>query len=250
MGSVAQAPVDDSYTPCTDTVAHYVVDLPPTLFQRNDLENRRLVLVDTPGFDHMSFNDAEILRRIAVWLAASFVPSFLSLIYLRLIICIGRYGSGVKVAGVVYMHAIVPERMTEGNASGLEIFRQLCGEESLPGVILATTWWELCHTELGTSREGELRNEVWQQFLSGPQRAAVVRLENTPGSALNLVKEIVDKMPNPDISAGGRVLRLQHQIVDRKKAYDKTDAGLAAKPRSESRLANAARIFRSWIRGF
>jgi hypothetical protein len=140
--------------------------------------------------------------------------------------------------------------MTDGNASGLEIFRQLCGEECLPGVILATTWWELCRTELGSSREGELRSEIWQQFLSGPQSAAVVRLENTPSSALNLVKAIVDKMPNSDSSAGGIVLRLQHQIVDRKKSYDKTDAGLVAKPRSESSLAKAVSVFRGFIQGF
>jgi hypothetical protein len=134
--------------------------------------------------------------------------------------------------------------MTEGIASGLEIFRQICGEESLPGVILATTWWDLCETELGTLREDELRNDVWQKFLTGPQRAAVVRLQNTPSSALYLVRDIVNRIPDPI------VLRLQHQIVDRKKSYEKTDAGLIAKPRAEFSLAKAASIFRSFIMGF
>lgn len=32
---------------------------------------RRLILVDTPGFDDLFLEDTEILRRISVWLAAS-----------------------------------------------------------------------------------------------------------------------------------------------------------------------------------
>ena len=35
------------------------------------LENRRLVVVDTPGFDDTFEDDAEILRRISVWMASS-----------------------------------------------------------------------------------------------------------------------------------------------------------------------------------
>lgn len=34
-------------------------------------EDRRLILVDTPGFDDTYIDDAEVLRRIAVWLAVS-----------------------------------------------------------------------------------------------------------------------------------------------------------------------------------
>jgi hypothetical protein len=36
-----------------------------------EIENRRIVLVDTPGFDDTEISDSEILRRIAVWLASS-----------------------------------------------------------------------------------------------------------------------------------------------------------------------------------
>lgn len=32
---------------------------------------RRLILVDTPGFDDTFMDDSEVLRRIAVWLAVS-----------------------------------------------------------------------------------------------------------------------------------------------------------------------------------
>jgi hypothetical protein len=98
--------------------------------------------------------------------------------------------------------------------------------------------------ELGTLREDELCNNVWQKFLTGLQRAAVVRLQNMPSSALYLVRDIVDRIPNPI------VLRLQHRIVDRKKSYKKTDAGLIAKPRAEFSLPKAASLFRSFIMSF
>lgn len=40
-----------------------------------DIEGRRVVIVDTPGFDDTYIDDSEILRRIAVWLATSYVHS-------------------------------------------------------------------------------------------------------------------------------------------------------------------------------
>lgn len=40
-------------------------------FVHPDFHNRRIVIVDTPGFDSIEVEDREILRRIAVWLAHS-----------------------------------------------------------------------------------------------------------------------------------------------------------------------------------
>jgi hypothetical protein len=44
--------------------------MPPTF---PDLENRRLVLVDTPGFDNAFLDDTDILHKISGWLARSLV---------------------------------------------------------------------------------------------------------------------------------------------------------------------------------
>jgi hypothetical protein len=45
----------------------FVYDIP----DRPNLKGRRVVMVDTPGFDDTYTEDAEILRKIAVWLASS-----------------------------------------------------------------------------------------------------------------------------------------------------------------------------------
>jgi hypothetical protein len=49
---------------CTKNIQHVIVPHPgdPT---------RRIVFVDTPGFDDTYIDDAEILKLIAVWLARS-----------------------------------------------------------------------------------------------------------------------------------------------------------------------------------
>jgi hypothetical protein len=64
------------------TVGNYLesctVELQPVIIEAKDWTNptvdctpRRLILVDTPGFDDTYVEDSEILRRISVWLAAS-----------------------------------------------------------------------------------------------------------------------------------------------------------------------------------
>ena len=51
---------------CTKGIGVALCTLPST---HQVWPNRRLVLVDTPGFDDTTRGDAETLRRISVWLA-------------------------------------------------------------------------------------------------------------------------------------------------------------------------------------
>ena len=52
---------------CTAEIQPVIMDPHP-----ND-PSRRLIFVDTPGFDDTYIDDTEILRRIADWLALSYV---------------------------------------------------------------------------------------------------------------------------------------------------------------------------------
>ena len=60
-------PVGHDISSCTSTLQYAIVDNPST----RKLEGRRVIIVDTPGFDDTYEDDVEILRRIAVWLASS-----------------------------------------------------------------------------------------------------------------------------------------------------------------------------------
>ena len=50
---------------CTSTLQYAIVDNP------SPCKGHRVIIVDTPGFDNISVDDKEILRRIAVWLVSS-----------------------------------------------------------------------------------------------------------------------------------------------------------------------------------
>ena len=63
--------VNTTFASCTSTIDHYVVAIPEDLSSRYQTGQRRLILVDTPGFGHVSLSNEEILRRMAVWLAPS-----------------------------------------------------------------------------------------------------------------------------------------------------------------------------------
>jgi hypothetical protein len=49
---------------CTSKIEHVIIPHPSD-------PSRRIVFVDTPGFDDTYVADAEILKHIAVWLAKS-----------------------------------------------------------------------------------------------------------------------------------------------------------------------------------
>lgn len=52
----------------TSTITYAVINEIP---DRPDLEGRRIVILDTPGFNDNYTEDGEILKRIAVWLTSS-----------------------------------------------------------------------------------------------------------------------------------------------------------------------------------
>jgi hypothetical protein len=62
-------PVGHDLKSCTSSLQHAFIGL--DFEGRPELKGRRIVIVDTPGFDDTYTEDQEILRRIAVWLASS-----------------------------------------------------------------------------------------------------------------------------------------------------------------------------------
>ncbi|KAJ2914249.1 hypothetical protein MD484_g6180, partial [Candolleomyces efflorescens] len=159
------AETSNQFESCTKQLAHYIMPIPTHWATRYHLgANRRLVLVDSPGFDDTNVSDSEILRRIAVWLSKS-------------------YGTKTKVSGIVYIHPIYPNRMTRNDCSNVKVFRKICGDAGLSKVILATTRWDVCPEHTGNKREEDLAENFWTNLLRNPQaarkRATMMRLLNT-----------------------------------------------------------------------
>ncbi|GLB39664.1 putative 50S ribosome-binding GTPase [Lyophyllum shimeji] len=161
---------------------------------------RRLVLVDTPGFDDTYVDDSEILRRIAVWLAQS-------------------YSDRMTLAGV-----------------NLEMFRELCGDKAVTNVVLATTKWADVPADVGDRREQQLKEKYWDKMLK--LGSHMMRLDTTSESAWKLInhilenkavdqlliqEELVDLQRILPETAAGRALRatLQELLANQEKVAEK-----------------------------
>ena len=55
----------------TKTLQAIIINVEERGLDRPLLEGKRLILLDTPGFDDTAGHEAVILRRIAIWLARS-----------------------------------------------------------------------------------------------------------------------------------------------------------------------------------
>lgn len=106
---------------------------------------RRIFLVDTPGFDDDRRTDSEILRILTAWLAAA------------------SETSKIQLSGIIYLHRINQPRLQGSAKKNIRQFEKLCGEQALQKVILATTMWDVEDNESAVQREKQLleTREFW-----------------------------------------------------------------------------------------
>ncbi|KAG6852773.1 hypothetical protein C0991_009213 [Blastosporella zonata] len=159
--------------------------------------NRRVFIVDTPGFDDTSTGDREILRRIAVWMAKS-------------------YSSDMKVAGIIYLQEITQTRVTGTTRKNLDMFEKLCGPNAATSIILATTKWGEVKSTVGEQREAQLRDEHWKDMLMDGSKMR--RFDGTQNSAQKIVNEILARKA---LDAA----HIQSELVEVDKLLAETDAG-------------------------
>ncbi|KAH7925408.1 hypothetical protein BV22DRAFT_1065062 [Leucogyrophana mollusca] len=189
----------------TSTIQHVIVPYP-------DDPTRRVVFVDTPGFDDTYVDDSEILRRISVWLARS-------------------YSDNMRLAGVVYLHDISQTRMLGTPRKNFEMFGKLCGEDALGNVILATTKWSDVLYETGRSRERQLSGTFWRDMIDHGSRMAQFRGDHA--SAWTIVNLIIKKDP--------LILQIQKELVDLGKLIPETEAGNSLRARLKDLVENYKR---------
>ena len=75
------------------------------------------------------------------------------------------------------------------------MFQELCGEETYPNVLLVTTMWDTVTPEVGNSRDQELATKdiFFKPVLE--KGARMMRHDNTRESALEIIRNLVDKPP-------------------------------------------------------
>jgi hypothetical protein len=115
----------------------------------------------------------------------------------------------------VYLQRITDIRIGGSGRRALKIFKEICGDNALSNVVLATTRWGEVDEQVGIKREKELRESHWFYLLN--KGARMQRYYGTKDSAVGIVAELLGKS---DV-----VLDIQKQIVDEGKVLGKTSAG-------------------------
>lgn len=204
---------------CTKEIGVATLTLPST---HQVCPNRRLVLVDTPGFDDTKEGEYEILRRISVWLASVLV-GFIHLqldIHIEIDIEPPRYGKSnmqVKVAGLVYLHNIGQNRMGRSSLLGHDLFRRICGPAALGTVVMASTHWE---TLLHNPAAGPIRENDLKEFLteSLSQGAVYRRIDAT--DPMRDTRDAIDYILGKNVVT----TQVQEELVELGKRVAETEA--------------------------
>ncbi|KAF8959510.1 P-loop containing nucleoside triphosphate hydrolase protein [Flammula alnicola] len=198
--------VGHSLKSCTPHLQPVIMTDVVSMSRHDQLKDGRLIIVDTPGFDDTYVDDSEILRRISVWLAAS-------------------YSQKMKLGGVIYLHDITQNRMLGMTRRNLDMFQKLVGKDALKSVVIGTTKWSLVQHEIASKREHEFKSTYWAEMIQ--TGSPVFRVDEGRKSAWDIVNFILTEINK---QAGvERFLKIQHELVKMKKIIPETDAGKTLK---------------------
>lgn len=105
------------------------------------------------------------------------------------------HSAGIRFIGVIYMQRISDVKVSGSTRQCFKMFQELCGEETYPNILLVTGMWDTVTLEVGNSRDQELRTKdiFFKPVLE--KGARMMRHDNTRESALEIVRNLVDKPP-------------------------------------------------------
>jgi len=160
------------------------------------VDDRPVLLIDTPGFNDTLLDDADILKSISAFLATV-------------------YEGEVKLAGVIYFHRISEERWRRSDTRSFRRLEHICGETTLRNVVLTTNMWGNVTKEVGAMREQQLATEFVKPALD--KGAQLRRHYDTTESAHQIIRAILDNHRVP--------LQVQRELVDERREFDRTTVG-------------------------
>ncbi|KAN0072589.1 hypothetical protein V8E54_009518 [Elaphomyces granulatus] len=151
---------------------------------------RKVILIDTPGFDDTNKSDFEILSDISLFLGT-------------------LHRTPMRLVGIIYLQRITDIRMSGSSLKSIGMTERLCGLEACPGITIATTMWASLQMAEGGIEEGTARERQLSTFFGTLVKngAKFKRHFGTKESAESIMSELVRE--NATI-----VLDIQKQLVD------------------------------------
>lgn len=150
------------------------------------LDGKRVVLVDTPGFDDTTKSDTDVLKMIAAYLQT-------------------MHKQEKFMSGVIYMHRISDIRVGGTSRRDFTMFQELCGKEAYKNVLMVTNMWGSVNEADAVAREQELREKdiFFKPILDNG--ALLLRHMNDQESAHKIIQKLTGTDPV--------VLRIQSELA-------------------------------------
>jgi hypothetical protein len=131
------------------------------------------------------------------------------------------YKSNIRLNGIIYLQALTDRKMYGSSLRNLKMFRELCREDPLRSIILATTGWgeakKADKLDKAMMNEKQLQTDpdFWQLLIK--RGAAVERFMDTEESALEIILKLGNRTPV--------IIKIQRELVDDSKDLIDTSAG-------------------------
>lgn len=161
-----------------------------------------ITLIDTPGFNDTLRSETEVLKEIADWLDVT-------------------YRNNVRLTGIIYLQALTDRKMYGSSLRNLKMFRQLCGDNPLKNVVLATTGWGTAEKSGNLQKAADNENQLetdpdfWEPLIK--RGSTTARFTDTQESALEIIMSLAGRAPV--------TLQIQRELVEEEKNLIDTAAG-------------------------
>ena len=137
------------------------------------IDDKKVTLIDTPGFDDTYRSDADVLEGIAEFLS-------------------GTYASGMLLTGVILLQPVTGNRAQGSEKRRLKLFEKICGPDAYSHVVIATTMWsDLANRSTGERQVQQRKELFWPDMIEGGSQ--VMNHDNTEDSAISIIRKLVDK---------------------------------------------------------
>ncbi|KAK0731876.1 P-loop containing nucleoside triphosphate hydrolase protein [Lasiosphaeris hirsuta] len=137
-----------------------------------DMDNQKVILIDTPGFDDSVRSDVEILKDIAKWLTRE------------------GFMNNHPLDGLIFLHPATHTVVSGNERKRARLLEKILGEDAYNRVVIATTMWENLGPE-DSAHDQRLEGSVWNKFCE--MGAQVTKHDNTKDSAHHIIRLIASK---------------------------------------------------------
>lgn len=193
-----KAKVGHGYDSCTTYPQAFYTPLEPS---EDFGAGRRLVLVDTPGFDSTCGDDFNLLQRIALCLTSS-------------------YGEGKTCGGLIHLYDMTDAGVRSMTSLNFQAYKRLCGKKNFESVVFATaTPGPSLTPQAFARREQQHYSEVYPEDFK-EQGATFFRLTHTHELAKDLVSRVLERIKEEQ-----RALLIQEELVEIRKTVPTTKVG-------------------------